>query len=429
MATIFFAVIEVVFEIVIPIYMSDLIDYGIDEGNVNMVGRYGIMLIVFAVMQLVTGFFDAKFGAKAAAGFAANLRKDMYDNVQTFSFSNIDKFSSSSIVTRLTTDVTNVQNAYQMIIRVAVRSPIMIIFAMSVSFSISAKIAVVFLAVIPLLGICLYLIIRFVHPIFKRVFHTYDELNNIVQENVKGVRVVKSFNSQNYEIGKFRKISKSIYTDFSKAERLIALNAPSMQFFMYGCMILISWIGAKAIVASGNNAAAGLTTGQLTALFTYAIQILMSLMMLSMVFSMITIANSSAERITEILTEETDIKNSNNPVKEVKNGDISYENVDFVYASKADKKVISNASLYIHSGETIGIIGGTGSSKTSFVQLIPRLYDVTGGKLTVGGVDVRDYDLDTLRNAVSFVLQKMNCFPALSKKISDGAMKMPLMMK
>ncbi|MCD7872774.1 MAG: ABC transporter ATP-binding protein/permease [Clostridiales bacterium] len=416
LATIFFAVIEVVFEIVIPIYMSDLIDYGIDEGNVNMVGRYGIMLIVFAVMQLVTGFFDAKFGAKAAAGFAANLRKDMYDNVQTFSFSNIDKFSSSSIVTRLTTDVTNVQNAYQMIIRVAVRSPIMIIFAMSVSFSISAKIAVVFLAVIPLLGICLYLIIRFVHPIFKRVFHTYDELNNIVQENVKGVRVVKSFNSQNYEIGKFRKISKSIYTDFSKAERLIALNAPSMQFFMYGCMILISWIGAKAIVASGNNAAAGLTTGQLTALFTYAIQILMSLMMLSMVFSMITIANSSAERITEILTEETDIKNSDNPVKEVKNGDISYENVDFVYASKADKKVISNASLYIHSGETIGIIGGTGSSKTSFVQLIPRLYDVTGGKLTVGGVDVRDYDLDTLRNAVSFVLQKNELFSGTVKE-------------
>ena len=303
-----------------------------------------------------------------------------------------------------------------MIIRMAIRGPIMIIFSMIVSFRIHPGIAMIFLILIPLLAICLYFIIRKSHPILARVFTTYDKLNNIVQENIKGIRVVKSFCSEGYETDKFKKVSGSIYSDFVKAERFIALNSPVMQLFMYGCMILISWVGAKAIVASGNNAALGLTTGNLTALITYSVQILMSLMMLSMVFVMIVISRSSAGRIVEILNEETDIKNIDNPVMEVPNGEICFKNVDFVYASKADKKVINNASLTIRSGETIGIIGSTGSSKTSFVQLIPRLYDVTGGTLTVGGVNVKEYDLDTLRNSVAMVLQKNELFSGTIKE-------------
>ncbi len=414
--TIFLAVLEVIFEIIIPLSMSNLIDFGIEKGLMSVVIKYGVWLLVFAVMQLITGFAAAKFAARASAGLAANIREDIYDNVQTFSFSNIDKFSTSSIVTRLTTDVTNVQNAYQMIIRMAIRGPIMIIFSMIVSFRIHPGIAMIFLILIPLLAICLYFIIRKSHPILARVFTTYDKLNNIVQENIKGIRVVKSFCSEGYETDKFKKVSGSIYSDFVKAERFIALNSPVMQLFMYGCMILISWVGAKAIVASGNNAALGLTTGNLTALITYSVQILMSLMMLSMVFVMIVISRSSAGRIVEILNEETDIKNIDNPVMEVPNGEICFKNVDFVYASKADKKVINNASLTIRSGETIGIIGSTGSSKTSFVQLIPRLYDVTGGTLTVGGVNVKEYDLDTLRNSVAMVLQKNELFSGTIKE-------------
>lgn len=408
--TIFLAVLEVVFEILIPLCMSDLIDLGIGRGAMDTVVRYGLLLLLFALLQLVTGFFAARFAAGASSGFSANLRQNMYDNVQTFAFSNIDKFSTSSIATRLTTDVTNVQNAYQMIIRMAIRGPIMILFSMIVSFSINFDIALLFLILIPFLAVGLYFIIRAVNPVFKRVFRTYDDLNNIVQENLRGIRVVKSFNRQDHEIEKFHTISGGIYRDFSKGERLIALNSPLMQLCMYGCMILISWIGAKAIVASGNNAASGLTTGELTALFTYATQILISLMMLSMVFAMITIARSSGERIAEIIEEKTDIMNPEQPVMEVKDGSIRYEHVDFVYAFKADKKVLDNACLSIRTGETIGIIGGTGSSKTSFVQLLPRLYDVTAGSLTVGGVDVKQYDLDALRNAVSMVLQKNELF-------------------
>ncbi|MDD6810277.1 MAG: ABC transporter ATP-binding protein [Lachnospiraceae bacterium] len=408
--TVFLAILEVLFEIVIPLCMSNLIDFGIEEGAMKVVIRYGCFLLIFAVLQLITGCASAQIGAKASAGFSANLRQDIYDNVQTFSFSNIDKFSTSSIVTRLTTDVTNVQNAYQMIIRMAVRGPVMILFSMIVSFQIHAGISMIFLILIPILAICLYFIISKSHPILVRVFGTYDGLNNIVQENLKGIRVVKSFCSEQYEVEKFKKVSETIFRDFVKAERFIAFNSPVMQFFMYGCMILISWIGAKAVVASGNNAAVGLTTGNLTALITYSIQILMSLMMLSMVFVMIVISRSSAGRIVEILQEQTTIHNPKNPVMEVKNGEICFRNVDFVYASKADKKVIDNISLTIHSGETIGIIGGTGSSKTSLVQLIPRLYDVTGGALFVGGVNVKDYDLDTLRNAVAVVLQKNELF-------------------
>lgn len=409
-ATIFFSVFEVVFEIVIPLCMSGLIDNGIEGGVMSMVWKYGLALLFLAVFQMVTGMLAAFLGSRASAGFGANLRSDMYDNVQTFAFSNIDKFSTASIVTRLTTDVTNIQNAYQMLIRIAIRGPVMLIFAMIVSFRIDSQISLMFIAIIPVLAALLVLIIIKVHPVFKRVFHTYDELNNVVQENVRGIRVVKSFNQEEHEINKFEKISEKIYKDFAKAERLIALNSPIMQVCMYTCMILISWLGAKAVIASGNNAALGLTTGSLTALFTYAMQILMSLMMLSMVFAMMIIASSSAQRIAEILNEKTDISNPANPVLEVKDGEIDYKNVNFAYASKADTKVLDNVNVHIASGETVGIIGGTGSSKSSFVQLIPRLYDVTGGEVMLGGVDVRSYDLDTLRNSVAMVLQKNELF-------------------
>ena len=413
--TVLCSVLEVVFEIVIPLYMSNLIDYGIEPGEQNVVLRYGVLLLTFALMQLLTGVLSARWGAAASVGYAANLRKDMYDNVQTFAFSNIDKFSAASIVTRLTTDVTNVQNAFQMLTRMAIRGPVMLIFAMAVAFSISPSISLIFFAVLPILAVLLFLIIRAVLPVFRRVFHTYDELNEVVEENIRGIRVVKSFNQEDSEIKKFGKISERIYRDFSKGERIITLNSPLMQFCMYACMILISWLGAKAIVASGNNPDLGLTTGELTALITYAMQILMSLMMLSMVFAMMTIAASSAGRIAEILEEKTDIANPENPVTEVKDGDICFTNVDFTYSEKAEKKALDNINLHIRSGETIGIIGGTGSSKSSLVQLIPRLYDVTGGSLTVGGVDVRQYDLDTLRNAVSVVLQKNELFSGTIK--------------
>ena len=401
---------EVVFEIVIPLCMAELIDRGVEQGEMNLVLKYGLALVVFALLQLMTGMGSALAAARSSAGFAANLRQDMYDNVQTFSFSNIDKFSTSSIVTRLTTDVTNVQNAYQMLIKLAMRGPFMILFAMVVSFRINRGISLVFLALIPVLGIGLILIVRTVHPIFQKVFENYDRLNNVVQENLRGVRVVKSFHQQSKEIEKFDRVSERIYQDFAKAERLISLNTPLLQFCLYLSMLLISWLGAKAIVASGNNAALGLTTGDLTALFSYAIQILMSLMMLSMVFAMMTIAQSSAERISELLQETSDIQNPKDPVRQVRDGSICYQNVDFVYASKAGKKVIDQANVTIQAGQTVGIIGGTGSSKSSFVQLIPRLYDVSAGAVLVGGVDVRRYDLDTLRNAVAMVLQKNELF-------------------
>ena len=408
--TILLSILEVVFEIVIPLCMSDLIDFGIEAGAMNVVWKYGVILLMLAVLELGTGFLCAWVGAKASVGFAANLREDMYDNVQTFSFANIDKFSAASIVTRLTTDVTNVQSAYQMLIRMAIRGPVMLLFSVIVSFRISREIAMVFLAAIPILGVLLALIVCRVHPIFGRVFRTYDDLNKVVQENVRGIRVVKSFNQEEAQVRKFKGISQKIYSDFAKGERLIALNAPLMQLCMYSCMILISWLGAKAIVASGNNAALGLTTGNLTALITYATQILMSLMMLSMVFAMIAIANSSAKRIAEILREKPQIQNPERPVREVANGEIVFDHVSFAYGAKADKMVLEDVNLTIRSGETVGIIGGTGSSKSSLVQLIPRLYDVTRGRLTLGGVDVRSYDLGTLRDSVAMVLQKNELF-------------------
>lgn len=408
--TVCLSILEAAFEIIIPLCMSGLIDYGVDQGKMSEVWKYGIILIIFAILQLATGFASAKLCAKTSAGFAANLRQDMYDNVQTFSFSNIDKFSTASIVTRLTTDVNNIQNSYQMLLRMAIRGPIMIIFAMIVSFSINKEISLVFLVCIPVLMILLFLIVRNVNPIFKRVFQTYDALNNVVQENVRGIRVVKSFNQEEGEIRKFSDISERIFRDFAKGERLIAFNMPLMQFAMYSCMILISWLGAKAIIASGNNPALGLTTGNLTALISYATQILTSLMMLSMVFAIMTISVSSAQRIAEIINEKTDISNPENPVKEVRNGNIDFNGVSFVYASKADKKVLDHIDLHFKSGETIGVLGGTGSSKSSLVQLIPRLYDVTEGSVRVGGVDVREYDLESLRESVAMVLQKNELF-------------------
>lgn len=414
--TILLSILEAAFEITIPLCMAKVIDEGIDLGNMNAVWKYGIVLLVFALFQLITGVLSAHIAARTSVGFCANLRQDMYDNVQTFAFSNIDKFSTASIVTRLTTDVTNIQNAYQMLIRMAIRGPVMLLFSMIVSFKINSTIAWIFLAVIPIMAFLLYLIIRKVNPIFNHVFQTYDTLNNVVQENVRGIRVVKSFNRENYEISKFKSISEKIYRYFSKGEKLIAFNSPIMQFFMYACMILISWIGAKAIVASGNNAALGMTTGDLTALLSYATQILTSLMMLSMVFVMITMSLASARRIAEILNEKTDIQNSDSPVMTVKDGSISFKDVDFVYASKADKKVLDHINLTISSGETVGIIGATGSSKSSLVQLIPRLYDVTGGTLTLSGIDVKDYNLDTLRSSVAMVLQKNELFSGTIKE-------------
>ena len=408
--TICLSALEVVFEIVIPTAMSWLIDYGINAGDTAMVWRYGGMLILFAAMQLVTGMLAARLAARSSAGFASNLRMDMYQNIQTFSFSNIDKFSTGSIVTRLTTDVTNVQMAYQMMTRMVIRSPLMLIFSMTAAFRIDSGISMIFLVCLPILAVGLICIIRKVMPLFQQVFHTYDELNNVVQENVQAIRVVKTFDQQEHEIQKFGGVSERIYRLFSKAERIMTLNMPLMQSCMYLCMLLISWIGAKAIIQSGNDPALGLTTGSLTALITYAIQTLSSLMMLSMVFAMMTIAGSSAERIVEVLREKTDIADPADPVMKVKNGDVRFEHVDLVYNRSAGKKVLSDINLEIGSGQTLGIIGGTGSSKSSLVQLIPRLYDVTGGRVLIGGVDVRDYDIETLRNSVAMVLQKNELF-------------------
>ena len=416
MLTILLSVLEAAFEILIPLRMADLIDQGIEPGEMAAVWKFGTIILVFAVLQLLTGVLSAHVAAKTSVGFSANLRQDMYDNVQTFAFSNIDKFSTASIVTRLTTDVTNLHNAYQMLIRMAVRGPVMLIFSMIVSFRINTTLALIFLAVSPIMAVLLLLIIRKVGPLFGRVFRTYDTLNNVVQENVRGIRVVKSFNQEDHEIKKFKGISQSIYEDFAAGERLLAFNSPIMQFFMYACMILISWIGAKAIVASGNSAALGMTTGDLTALFSYATQILMALMMLSMVFAMITISLASAHRIAEVLEEKTDIANPTGAEMTVRDGSIRFEHVNFSYAAKADKKVLSDIDLSIASGQTVGIIGGTGSSKSSLVQLIPRLYDVSSGRLLLGGVDVRKYDLETLRSAVAMVLQKNELFSGTIKE-------------
>lgn len=407
---------ESILEIVIPTLMAFLIDNGINKKDMSYVLLIGLALVTSAALSLLTGILAGWSAAASSAGLAKNLRHDMFYNVQKFSFSNIDKFSTASIVTRLTTDVTNVQNAFQMIVRLGVRAPMMIIFALIFSFRIDTKLSLIFLAVIPVLGLGLVLIMSHVHPIFVRVFNTYDKLNNVVQENLHGIRVVKSYNRENFEEKKFAGISQSIYEDFSKAEKRLAFNMPLMQFCLYTSMLLLSWFGAKAIVACGNDAALGLSTGELASLITYAMQILMSLMMLSMILVMIIISRASAERIVEILDEESNLKNNENPVRTVKDGSITFEDVSFSYHKNADKPVLSGINLSIASGETVGIIGGTGSAKSSLVQLIPRLYDVSDGRITVGGVDVRDYDLEALRNQVAMVLQKNVLFSGTIKK-------------
>ena len=411
-----FVMLEVVMEVLIPFLMADLIDKGIDGGNIPLIIKLGLALLIGAFISLFFGALAGKTAATASAGFAKNLRKGMFYNIQDFSFSNVDKFSNSSLITRLTTDVTNVQMSYQMIIRNAARSPLMLIFALTAAFGISSKLSLIFLTMIPVLGIGLYLIIKNAFPIFERVFKSYDNLNRIVQENLSGIRVVKSFIREEHEIDKFSKTSEEISKDFIKAEKLLAFNMPLMQFSVYSCMLLLSWFGARAVVASGNNPALGLSTGQLMSLITYTMQILMSLMMLSMVLVMITISKASARRIVEVLDEQTDIKNPSSPIYEVENGDIEFENVNFKYSDSADKLCLENINIKIKSGETIGIIGGTGSSKTTLVQLIPRLYDVSSGAVKVAGIDVRNYDIESLRKSVSMVLQKNVLFSGTIKE-------------
>ena len=407
---------EVVMEVVIPLVMADLIDKGINGGDMPYILKTGLILVLAALLSLCFGALAGKYAATASAGFAKNLRRDMYSHVQEYSFSNIDKFSTGGLVTRLTTDVTNVQNAYQMVIRIAVRAPFMLIFSLGAAICIDWQLSVIFLAFIPVLGIGLYLVASHAHPIFERVFKLYDRLNGVVGENLRGIRVVKSFVREAYEEEKFGAISSDIYQDFSHAERILAFNMPLMQFSVYGCMLLISWFGAKAVVACGGDAVLGLSTGELTSLFTYTMQILSSLMMLSMVFVMIVISRASMERIDEVLQEKSAIVSPENAVTEVKDGSIVFDDVTFRYNASAEKPVLDHVKLNIGSGQTIGILGGTGSSKSSLVQLIPRLYDVTAGSVSVGGVDVRRYDLETLRDAVAFVLQKNELFSGTIKE-------------
>lgn len=407
---------EVVFEVVIPLLMANLIDFGIDAGNMNYVLKMGVVLLLAAAGQLFCGVISGKFAAEASSGFARNLRHDMFYKVQTFSFSNIDKFSTASIVTRLTTDVTNLQNTYQMIIRMAVRSPLMAIFSLIAAFSIDAQLSWIFLAIIPVLCGGLYLIMTKTHPIFKRVFKTYDKLNGVVQENLHGIRVVKSFVREDHEEEKFNTISERIYKDFRKAEQRLAWNAPLMQLCMYAAVLLISWFGARAIVACGGDAALGLSTGELLSLISYATQILMSLMGLSMIFVMLTMSRTSGERVVEILDETPDITTPDEPVHTVPDGSITFDHVQFSYHKNSGKPVLSDINLSIPAGATVGIIGGTGSSKSSLVQLIPRLYDVQQGAVKVGGIDVRRYDLDALRGEVAMVLQKNVLFSGTIKE-------------
>ncbi len=402
-----FVSLEVVMEVFIPMLMALLIDNGINNSDMGYIKRVGALLVLSCVVSLIFGALSGKFAASASAGFAKNLRKDMYYNVQNFSFSNIDKFSTSSIVTRLTTDVTNLQNAYQMIIRVAVRCPLMLIFSLIMAFGINPTLSCIFLAAIPILGVGLYLIMTRAHPIFERVFKIYDKLNLVVQENLRGIRVVKSYVREDHEEKKFKDVSERIYEDFVKAEKLLAFNMPLMQFAIYGCLLLISWFGAHFIVSST------MTTGELTSLISYTMQILISLMMLSMVFVMITMARASAERISEILTEQSDLTDPEKPVFKVKDGSISFKDVSFGY--KKTKMCLKNINLDIKSGETVGIIGGTGSSKSSLVQLIPRLYDTVKGQVLVGGRDVREYDIEALREEVAMVLQKNVLFSGTIK--------------
>ena len=396
----FFVALEVVLEVIIPILMSVIIDDGIEKGNINVVLLNGGILVIAAILSLIFGALSGRYAAVASSGFAKNLRHDMYYKIQDYSFSNIEKFSSSSLVTRLTTDVNNVQMAYQMVTRIAVRAPMMLLFSLLMVITVSPKLAIIFAIVAPILGFVLIYIANRAHPLFEGVFRTYDELNNGVQENVRGIRVVKAYVQEEHEIKKFNKVSDKIYNDFLKAEKLVALNNPIMRLCIYSSILLVSWFGAHFVV---NGV---LTSGELTSFITYAAQILNSLMMLSMVYVTCIISLPSIERIVEVLEEVPDIKNPKKAIDTVKDGSIVFDNVSFSYVNDADKLSLKNINLAIKSGEVIGIIGGIGSSKSTLVNLIPRLYDVFEGSVKVGGVDVRDYDIETLRNSVSVVLQK-----------------------
>lgn len=394
-----FMILEVIMEMIIPLLMASIIDDGVNAGNMNHIYKVGAYMVVAAIIGLWAGMMGAKYGARASTGFARNLRKAMFENIQTFSFSNIDKYSTSSLITRLTTDVTNLQNAYQMLIRMAMRAPASMIIAMIMAFSINAKLASTYLIAVIFLGACIAMIISRATKYFRQVFEKYDDLNASVQENVSAIRVVKAYVREDYEKEKFSKANQNIYNMFLRAEKLVVINMPLMQFTVYACILIISWLGAKMIVAGG------LTTGEMMSLLTYCMNILMSLMMVSMIFVMLTMSYASAKRIAEVLQEKTDLTNHENPVKKVADGSIVFKNVDFAY-KKGSKPVLKNINLDIRSGETIGIIGGTGSAKSSLVNLISRLYDVTAGELLVGGRNVKEYDMESLRNQVSVVLQK-----------------------
>ena len=408
---------EVAMEVLIPLVMADLYDYGIVLQDMTVVLTKSLQLVILALTSLCFGVASAWFASRAGTGFAKNLRHDMFHRVQSFSFSNIDKLSSASIVTRLTSDVANLQMSFQMMIRMAIRSPMMLILAMFSAMRINVKLSLVFCAALPILIVALASLVPVVFKIFDRAFKTYDKLNNTVQENIRGIRVVKSFVREEKEVEKFTSVSTTIYNDFGKAERLLALNSPIMQFCVYGCMIAISWIGAKMVVASGNNPALGLTTGQLSSMFTYVTQILSSLMMLSMVFVMLTMSRTPLKRCYELLTEEPNLTSpESNAVMEVRDGAIDFEHVSFRYSATAKHRALKEVELHIPSGATVGILGGTGSSKTTLVQLIPRLYDVSEGSVKVSGVDVRDYDLEVLRDQVAMVLQKNVLFSGTIKE-------------
>ena len=406
----FFVVLEVVMEVIIPMVMALLIDKGIDGQDMAAIWKYGIILVLCAMLALVFGAAAGTFAARASTGFARNLRHDMYYNVQNFSFSNIDKFSTGSIVTRLTTDVTNVQNAFQMCTRIAVRCPVMLVFALFMAMKINSRMALVFLAVLPILAIGMGILMKVVGPVFERAFKIYDRMNTVVQENVRGIRVVKTYVREDHETEKFEGVSGMLYRTFSKAQKTMAGVMPLMQFCMYACMLLISWFGARLIVGGS------MTTGELTSMFSYAMQILMSLMMVAMVFVMITMAKASAERVAEILDEQPDLHNPANPIHEVKDGAIEFDDVSFSYKGDERKLALKNVNLQIKAGQTVGILGGTGSAKSTLVQLIPRLYDTTHGTVKVGGVDVRDYDIEALRDQVAMVLQKNVLFSGTIKE-------------
>lgn len=406
----FFVVLEVVMEVIIPLVMARLIDKGIDGQDMAAIWKYGIILVLCAMLALVFGAAAGTFAARASTGFARNLRHDMYYNVQNFSFSNIDKFSTGSIVTRLTTDVTNVQNAFQMCTRIAVRCPVMLVFALFMAMKINSRMALVFLAVLPILAIGMGILMKVVGPVFERAFKIYDRMNTVVQENVRGIRVVKTYVREDHETEKFEGVSGMLYRTFSKAQKTMAGVMPLMQFCMYACMLLISWFGARLIVGGS------MTTGELTGMFSYAMQILMSLMMVAMVFVMITMAKASAERVAEILDEQPDLHNPANPIHEVKDGAIEFDDVSFSYKGDERKLALKNVNLHIKAGQTVGILGGTGSAKSTLVQLIPRLYDTTHGTVKVGGVDVRDYDIEALRDQVAMVLQKNVLFSGTIKE-------------